>query len=86
MLDLGWFQEADANKMAIEPLADEENFEPETLEAMRTAYRMARQPPQLQHAADAMADALAEAIIELAEAGETNPGLLCYNALRRLMH
>jgi hypothetical protein len=53
ILDLGWFQEVDANKMPIEPLADEENFEPETLEAMRTAYRMARQPPQLEHAADA---------------------------------
>jgi hypothetical protein len=68
------------------PHWEEESFEPDLLEAMRAAYRMARQSPQLEHAADSICDILAERIVELADAGETNPGLLCCGALLRLLH
>jgi hypothetical protein len=68
------------------PLWDEDSLELDMLEAMRAAYRMARQSPQLEHAADSICEILAERIVELAGAGETNPGLLCYSALLRLLH
>jgi hypothetical protein len=65
---------------------EEDSFEPDVLEAMRTAYRMARQAPQLDYAPDSTYEVLAERIVELAGAGETDPGLLCYGALLRLLH
>jgi hypothetical protein len=72
--------------MPAAPFWEEDSFEPDVLEAMRAAYRMARQSPQLEHAADSICEILAETIVELAGSGETNPGLLCYGALRRLLH
>jgi hypothetical protein len=65
----------------------EDHFEPEIMEAMRAAYRMALGAPQLENAAEVTTEIiLAEKIIELAEEGETDPERLCSGALRRLLH
>jgi hypothetical protein len=53
---------------------------------MRLAYRMACDALQIKDQVDAMADDVAKKILELAEAGETDPGRLCAGALRRLLH
>jgi hypothetical protein len=63
-----------------------ESFEPEVVEAMRMAHRMACEALQLKDQTDAMTDVIAEKILELAEAGETDPDRLCTVALRRLLH
>jgi hypothetical protein len=47
---------------------------------------MACEALQLKDQTDAMTDVIAEKILELAEAGETDPGRLCTVALRRLLH
>jgi hypothetical protein len=60
------------------------SFAPEVIEAMRTAYRMACDTPQLRNSADERTAMVAEKIIELAQAGETDPGRLCTGALRSL--
>jgi hypothetical protein len=62
------------------------SFAPEVVEAMRTAYRMACDAPQLRYSADERTTMVAQKIIELAQAGETDPGRLCTGALRRLTH
>jgi hypothetical protein len=72
--------------MLIRDFLGEDYFEPEIMEAMRAAYRMARDAPQLENAAETMTEVLAEKIVELAEEGETDPALLCYGALRRILH
>jgi hypothetical protein len=61
-------------------------FAPEVVEAMRTAYRMACDTPELRCSADERTAMVAEKIIELAQAGETDPTRLCTGALRRLTH
>jgi hypothetical protein len=53
---------------------------------MRAAYRMACDTPQLRDSADERTAMVAEKIIELAQAGETDPGRLCAGALRILAH
>ena len=63
-----------------------DSFEPEVVEAMRTAHRMACEALQLKDQVDAIADLIARKILELAEAGETDPDRLCTVALRRLLH
>jgi hypothetical protein len=63
-----------------------DSLEPEIVEAMRTAYRMACETLQLKDQVDAMSDVVAKMIFELAEAGETDPDRLCTVALRRLLH
>jgi hypothetical protein len=62
------------------------NFRPEVVEAMRAAYRMACNAPQLRLSADERTAMVAEKIIALAQAGETDPGRLCTGALRTLVH
>ncbi len=62
------------------------SFAPEVVEAMRAAYRMACDTPQLRDSADERTAMVAEKIIELAQAGETDPGRLCAGALRILAH
>jgi hypothetical protein len=62
------------------------NFQPEVVEAMRTAYRMACDAPQLRLSADERTAMVEEKIIALARAGETDPGRLCTGALRTLVH
>jgi hypothetical protein len=64
----------------------EDCFEPEIMEAMRAAYRMARDAPQIENAAEAIKEVLAEKIVELAEEGESDPARLCERALRRMLH
>jgi hypothetical protein len=66
--------------------SEEWNFRPELVEAMRAAYRMACEAPQLRFSADERTAMVAEKIIELAQAGETDPGRLCTGALRTLVH
>ena len=68
------------------PAPSIDSFEPEVVEAMRTAYRMACEALQLKDQVDAMTDVVAKMIFELAEAGETDPDRLCAVALRRLLH
>jgi hypothetical protein len=63
-----------------------DSFDPEVVEAMRTAYRMACEALQLKDRIDAMTDVVAKTIFEIAEAGETDPDRLCAVALRRLLH
>jgi hypothetical protein len=73
--------------MLIKDFLKEDYFEPEIMEAMRAAYRMARGAPQLKNAAEATTEIiLVEQIIEVAEEGETDPERLCSGALRRLLH
>jgi hypothetical protein len=62
------------------------NFRPEVVEAMRLAYRMACDAPQLRLSADERTAMVAEKIITLAQAGETDPRRLCIGALLMLVH
>jgi hypothetical protein len=59
-------------------------FRLEVVHAMRTAYRMACEEPRLKDAGDGMTAIVADKILELADAGETDPERLCSAALRRL--
>jgi hypothetical protein len=61
-------------------------FRLEVVHAMRTAYRMACEEPRLKDVGDGMTEIVAEKILELAEAGETDPERLCSGALRKLSH
>jgi hypothetical protein len=58
------------------------SFRPEVVEAMRAAFRMACDAPELRLSADERTARVAEKIIELAQAGETDPRRLCTGALR----
>jgi len=51
---------------------------------MRTAYLMAREEPRLKDAGEGSTEIVAEKILELADAGETDPQRLCSVALRSL--
>jgi hypothetical protein len=62
------------------------NFRPEVVEAMRLAFQMACDAPQLRNSADERTALVAEKIVELAQAGETDPERLCTGALRRVAH
>ena len=62
------------------------SFRPGMIEAMRIAFRMACDAPQLRNSADERTAIVAEKIMELAQAGETDPVRLCTGALRRLTH
>jgi hypothetical protein len=68
------------------PAPSIDSFEPEVVEAMRTAYRMACEALQLKDQVDAMTDVIAKRIFELAATGETDPDRLCTGALRQLLH
>jgi hypothetical protein len=60
------------------------SFRLEVIHAMRTAYRTACEEPRLKDASDGSTGIVAEKILELAEAGETDPARLCAAALRSL--
>ena len=60
------------------------SFRLEVIHAMRTAYRMACNEPRLKDASDGSTEIVAQKILELAEAGETDPARLCSAALRSL--
>jgi hypothetical protein len=59
------------------------SFRLEVIHAMRTAYRMACEESRLKGAGDCSTE-IVEKILELAEAGETDPARLCSAALRSL--
>jgi hypothetical protein len=63
----------------------EYRFRLELIAAMRAAFLKACEAPQVRNAGDGMTGIVAEKILELAEAGETNPDRLCTGALRRLL-
>jgi hypothetical protein len=63
-----------------------DSFEPDLVEAMRMAYRMACDALQLKDQVDAMTEIVAIRIVEVAKTGETDPNRLCAVALRRLLH
>jgi hypothetical protein len=51
------------------------SFRLQVIHAMRTAYQMACEEPRLKDAGDGASEVVAEKILELAEAGETDPQL-----------
>ena len=53
------------------------SFRLEVIHAMRAAYLMAREQRRLKEAGDGMTEIVAQKILELAEAGETDPERLC---------
>jgi hypothetical protein len=77
---------ATAGNMMPDSLSEWSFFRPEVIEAMRAAYRMACDSPQLRYSADERTAIVAEKIVELARSGETDPGRLCTGALCRLSH
>jgi hypothetical protein len=62
------------------------SFRLEVIRAMRTAYRMACEEPQLKDAGNGTTEMVAEKLLELAQAGETDPERLCTGALHSLSH
>ena len=58
---------------------------PILIAAMRAAFLKACEAPQVRDAGDGMMAIVAEKILQLAEAGETNADRLCTGALRRLL-
>ena len=69
--------------MPIQPYLDGLQFDPETTRVMGVAFEMTRVAIQL-NGQDAIDEAIAKKIIELAKAGESNPDLLCERALNDL--
>ena len=68
--------------MSAKPYLDDLYFDPETKRVLAGALEKTRASLGL---ADNFADGIiAKRIIELAEAGERNPGLLCEGALKKL--
>ena len=59
---------------------------PRLVEAMEIALDMAYEAPMLKNSADERRLMIEDIIIELAQAGETDPVLLCARALSRLSH
>jgi hypothetical protein len=62
------------------------SFEPEVADAMRAAYRMVCEAPHLRDMGGAMIAIVAEKIVEIGRAGETDPKRLYARALRQLSH
>jgi hypothetical protein len=68
--------------MPITPYLDDFDVDPETKQVLKVALKMTRVSLGL---GDNFADGIiAKRIIELAKAGERNPGLLCEGALKKL--
>jgi hypothetical protein len=68
--------------MAKKPAPREYSFRPELIAAMRLAFLKACEAPQV--ADPGAMEVVVEKILELAQAGETNPEHLCTGALRRV--
>jgi len=62
----------------------EYSFQPELVAAMRAAFVRACEAPQVKDAGEGATEIVAEKILELAEAGETDPERLYAGALRRV--
>jgi hypothetical protein len=58
------------------------SFDPEVADAMRAAYRMVCATPHLKD----VGGALAEKIVEIARAGETDPDRLYVRAVQQISH
>jgi hypothetical protein len=56
-------------------------FDPETKRIVALAFEMVRIALRLAEGSDRINELIAEKVIELAKAGETNPDLLCEKAL-----
>jgi hypothetical protein len=61
-------------------------FEPEVEDAMRAAYRMVCEAPHLTDMGGAMIAIVAEKIVEIGRAGETDPNRLYVRALQQVTH
>jgi hypothetical protein len=70
--------------MPKKPAPREYSFRPELIAAMRMAFLRACEAPQVRDAGHGAMEIAAEKILELAEAGETNPERLYMGALRRV--
>jgi hypothetical protein len=62
------------------------SFEPEVIDAMRAAYRMVCEAPHLRDMGGATIAIVAEKIVEIGRAGETDPNRLYVRALRQVSH
>ena len=62
------------------------SFEPEVADAMREAFRMVCEAPHFKGTGSAMVLAVAEKIVEVGRAGETDPNRLYARALQQLSH
>jgi hypothetical protein len=62
------------------------SFEPEVEDAMRAAYRLACETPHLKDMGGATIALVAEKIVEIGRAGETDPNCLYVRALRQVSH
>jgi hypothetical protein len=70
--------------MPKKPAPSEYSFRPELIAAMRAAFLKACEAPQVRDAGHGAIEIAAEKILELAQAGETNPERLYTGALRRV--
>jgi hypothetical protein len=70
--------------MPKKPVPSEYSFRPELIAAMRAAFLKACDAPQVRDAGHGAMEIAAEKILELAQAGETNPECLYTGALRRV--
>jgi hypothetical protein len=68
----------------INPLFASQTFEPETLQAMGTAFDLACEQLQDTGQSDIVKEVLARRIIELANSGVTDPVQLCKHAVSAL--
>jgi hypothetical protein len=71
--------------MPNKQLLTEYRFRLELIAAMRIAFLKACEAPQVRDAGHGMTGIVAEKILELAEAGETNSDRLCTGALRKVL-
>jgi hypothetical protein len=62
------------------------SFEPEVADAMRAAFRMVCEAPHFQDMGGAMIAVVAEKIVEIGRAGETDPNRLYIRALQQISH
>ncbi len=70
--------------MAIDRMIRESVFEPAAIECMTTAYEHALKVLQLTNRDDPITELIARKIIEIADAGESDPCRLCRRALTAL--
>jgi hypothetical protein len=72
--------------MPKKPAPSEYSFRPELIAAMRAAFLKACEAPQVRDVGHGAMEIVAEKILELAQAGETNLERLYTGALRRVSH
>jgi hypothetical protein len=70
--------------MSKKPAPSEYSFRPELIAAMRATFLKACEAPQVRDVGHGAVEIVAEKILELAQAGETNPKRLYTAALRRV--